>query len=186
MGVHQLILCLGGNLGNKTEIFRETNSLIAQSLGNIIDESPVYQTPPWGFESENNFWNQVLRIETYLTPENVIKEIYVIESHFGRKRNSGRYVSRRMDIDILFYDDWIVQTNALTIPHPFISKRKFVLAPLNDIMPRFKDPVSGKLFLNYLQLVMICQKLFVLTPDYDYIPQLHHRYLGKVFAGKYL
>ena len=156
MGVHQLILCLGGNLGNKSEIFRETYSLIAYSLGKIMDESPVYQSPPWGFQAKNNFWNQVLRIETNLTPEDIFKEICTIETHFGRRRNSGRYSSRRMDIDILFYDDWIVQTDALTIPHPHISSRKFVLAPLNDIMPGFKDPVTGK---TISELYAACEDL---------------------------
>jgi 2-amino-4-hydroxy-6-hydroxymethyldihydropteridine diphosphokinase len=144
MGVHQLYLCLGGNLGNKAEIFRETVNRIAQDIGKITGESPVYLTAPWGFHAKNNFRNQVLKVETYLSPEEVIKEIYIIESHFGRKRNPERYSSRKMDIDILFYDDLVIKTKDLAIPHPHIAGRRFVLVPFNDLMPGFIDPASGK------------------------------------------
>jgi 2-amino-4-hydroxy-6-hydroxymethyldihydropteridine diphosphokinase len=156
MGVHQLFLCLGGNLGNKAEIFRETVTWIAQDVGNITGESPVYVTSPWGFHAKNNFWNQVLKVETFLTPDDVMKKIYVIESHFGRKRNPGSYSSRKMDIDILFYDDLVIQTKELAIPHPHIAGRRFVLVPFNDIMPGFKDPASRK---TIAELLACCEDL---------------------------
>jgi len=144
MGVHQLYLCLGGNLGNKAVIFRETLAKITLRIGKITGESLVYLSPPWGFHAKNYFWNQVLQIETSLSPEEVFREIVMVEHFFGRKRIHGKYTSRKMDIDILYFDDLIIQTKELTIPHPMISMRKFVLLPMNEIMPGFRDPVSGK------------------------------------------
>ena len=107
-------------------------------------------TPPWGFVSENRFWNQVLVVETSLNPMEVLQKIREIEKHFGRERKAGTYLSRKMDIDILFYDDEVIQTEQLTIPHPLMAKRRFVLAPLRDILPELVHPVNGKLMSEML------------------------------------
>ncbi len=145
MTEHQLILSLGGNLGNKAQIFSETSDLIENEVGKVMDASPVYETPPWGFVSETRFWNQVLAVKTSLDPMEVLHKIRKIEKHFGRKRKAGIYMSRKMDIDILFYDDLAMETGELTIPHRHISERRFVLAPLCDILPELVHPVNGKL-----------------------------------------
>lgn len=145
MTEHQLILSLGGNLGNKAQIFSETSDLIENEIGNVVNVSPIYETPPWGFDSENRFWNQVLLVVTSLHPMKVLQKIREIEKHFGRKRKAGTYLSRKMDIDILFYDDEVIQTEQLTVPHPLIEKRRFVLAPLCDILPELVHPGNGKL-----------------------------------------
>ncbi len=145
MTEHQLILSLGGNLGNKAQIFSETSDLIENEIGNVVNVSPIYETPPWGFDSENLFWNQVLLVVTSLHPMKVLQKIREIEKHFGRKRKAGTYLSRKMDIDILFYDDEVIQTEQLTVPHPLIEKRRFVLAPLCDIRPELVHPGNGKL-----------------------------------------
>jgi 2-amino-4-hydroxy-6-hydroxymethyldihydropteridine diphosphokinase len=145
MTEHQLILSLGGNLGNKAQIFSETSDLIENEIGNVVNVSPIYETPPWGFDSENRFWNQVLLVVTSLHPMEVLQKIREIEKHFGRKRKAGTYLSRKMDIDILFYDDEVIQTEQLTVPHPLIEKRRFVLAPLCDILPELVHPGNGKL-----------------------------------------
>ena len=150
MTEHQLILSLGGNLGNKAQIFAETSDLIENEIGNVVDASPIYETPPWGFVSENRFWNQVLVVETSLNPMEVLQKIREIEKHFGRERKAGTYLSRKMDIDILFYDDEVIQTEQLTIPHPLMAKRRFVLAPLRDILPELVHPVNGKLMSEML------------------------------------
>jgi 2-amino-4-hydroxy-6-hydroxymethyldihydropteridine diphosphokinase len=144
MAGHQLILCLGGNLGNKAQIFSETSDLVENEIGIVKNSSPIYETPPWGFKSRNRFWNQVLVVETNLEPMEVLQKIRAIENHFGRIRKDGTYLSRKMDIDILFYDNEIIQTEELTIPHPLMEMRRFVLAPLVDIMPDHTHPVAGK------------------------------------------
>lgn len=161
MGVHQLYLCLGGNLGNKSVIFRETREKITQQIGKITCESSVYLSPPWGFHSKNYFWNQVIQVETPLSPEVVLLEIAIIESYYGRKKIRDRYTSRKMDIDILYYDDLVVQTKEVTIPHPLIPKRKFVLLPFNDMDPGFIDPTNGK---TIRKLLAECGDLSVVTP----------------------
>jgi 2-amino-4-hydroxy-6-hydroxymethyldihydropteridine diphosphokinase len=144
MTEHQLILSLGGNLGNKAQIFAETSDLIENEIGNVVNASPIYETPPWGFESENRFWNQVLVVETSLDPMEVLQKIREIEKHFGRERKAGTYLSRKMDIDILFYDDLVMKTGELTIPHPHIFERRFVLAPLCNIFPELVHPGTRK------------------------------------------
>lgn len=145
MAGHQLILCLGGNLGNKAQIFSETSDWIENEIGNVLNASPIYETPPWGFETENRFWNQILVVETSFAPLEVLQKIRGIEKYFGRERKEGIYLSRKMDIDILFYDNEIIQTEELTIPHPLLAKRRFVLAPLCDILPEHVHPENGKL-----------------------------------------
>lgn len=144
MSEHQLILSLGGNLGNKAIIFRETSDLIEEHIGVIKLSSPVYETPPWGFVSKHPFWNRVLVVFTRLLPHEVLQEIRRIEKKFGRQRDKDVYLSRKMDIDILFYDHLVIATEDLTIPHPLIGQRRFVLAPLADILSGFNHPVTGK------------------------------------------
>ena len=150
MADHELILSLGGNLGNKAEIFTETRKYVCDLIGIIKDTSPVYETQPWGFESLHSFWNQVLVVETGLSPAGVLAIIRKIEDHFGRTRETGKYLSRMMDIDILFYGSQIVHTGELVIPHPLIAYRRFILAPLADIMPLFEHPVTGKRVIEML------------------------------------
>jgi 2-amino-4-hydroxy-6-hydroxymethyldihydropteridine diphosphokinase len=144
MATHQLILCLGGNLGNKSEIFTETLDNVRKHIGIITTMSSVYESPPWGFESKENFWNQVLVVSTTLPPENILFEIRRIEDSFGRRREPGTYLSRRMDIDILFMDNLILDSSNLTIPHPLIEQRRFVLVPLAEILPGLVHPRTGR------------------------------------------
>mgnify|MGYP005825854865 CR=1 FL=1 len=101
----------------------------------------MYETPPWGFQAENFFWNQVICIETGLEPEKLLDEINRIETEFGRERKAGGYSSREMDIDILYFDDLILKNESLIIPHPQIQRRLFVLVPLAEIASDFIHPV---------------------------------------------
>jgi 2-amino-4-hydroxy-6-hydroxymethyldihydropteridine diphosphokinase len=141
MGEHQLFLSLGGNLGNKSGIFASTLRYIEEFIGRPEKVSSIYESPSWGFHSEKLFWNQVIQVETWLSPEEVLREIRIIEDHFGRRREPGKYLSRKMDIDILFYDDLILNSDELTIPHPHIALRKFILEPLFEIIPEYFHPV---------------------------------------------
>ncbi len=150
---HQLYLCLGGNIGKKSQIFQKSLFFIENRIGRIEQSSPLFISPPWGFVAKEEFWNQVIVVVTMLTPPEVLREIRKIESYFGRNRESGRYLSRRMDIDILFYDQLILKTEELTIPHPLMEHRKFVLMPLAHISPGFLHPVTGK---SVAQMVTDC------------------------------
>jgi len=106
--------------------------------------SSIYLTEPWGFDSEHEFWNQVMIVTTGLPPLSVLKKIRAIENIFGRERVLGKYVSRKMDIDILFYDSLILNHQNLIIPHPHIFERRFVLEPLAETAPDYIHPQTGK------------------------------------------
>jgi 2-amino-4-hydroxy-6-hydroxymethyldihydropteridine diphosphokinase len=140
----KLYVLLGGNLGDKEKIFSEARDNLQNLVGEITAQSAVYETEPWGFESTDLFWNQVLEITTRLTPEEVLRKTQQTEFELGRIRKSNQYDSRTIDIDILFYGEIIVELPNLIIPHPRIQERKFVLIPLNEIAPDLKHPVFQK------------------------------------------
>ncbi len=152
--MHKVFLGIGGNIGNKADNFNKVYTFIQNDLGKIAKSSSVYETPPWGFSSDDNFWNQVLFIETDLSPIELLQKIAEIENNFDRKREVGKYNSREMDIDILYYDNIYIETENLTIPHPRIQQRKFVLVPLNEIAPDFKHPL---LRLTSFQMLENCK-----------------------------
>jgi 2-amino-4-hydroxy-6-hydroxymethyldihydropteridine diphosphokinase len=140
----KLYLLLGGNLGDKEKIFSEARTSLNNLVGEITQQSHIYETEPWGFASSDLFWNQVLEIDTDLSPEEVLNQTQQIEQVLGRTRNAQQYGSRIIDIDILFFGDQIILLENLTIPHPRIQERKFALVPLNEIAPDLKHPVLGK------------------------------------------
>lgn len=139
--MHKVFLGIGGNIGNKQHNFRLAKELIEKELGKLIQSSSIYETPPWGFHSEDVFWNQVLLIETKLEAIELLWRIHKIEEQFGRTRGTEGYTSRQMDVDILYFDDVFMETKNLIIPHPKIHERKFVLVPLCEIAPDFKHPL---------------------------------------------
>lgn len=140
----RLYVLLGGNLGDKEKIFSEAQINLHNLLGEITAQSAVYETEPWGFESADLFWNQVLEIATSLSPEEVLRKTQQTELELGRIRKSNQYDSRIIDIDILFFGEKIVELPNLIIPHPRIQERKFALVPLNEIAPDLKHPVFQK------------------------------------------
>lgn len=146
----KLFLLLGGNLGDKKQVFDKTLQKVTSRLGQISCKSGVYETEPWGFESDNLFWNQVVLVETSLKPVEILEEVKQIEKELGRVRHSKRYASRVIDLDLLFYDALILRTPSLELPHPRIAERRFVLAPLNEIAPGFIHPVLKKTVANLL------------------------------------
>lgn len=152
--MHQVFLSIGGNLGNKRANFDKVYTHIQNELGCIVLRSSVYETPAWGFESEDPFWNQVLCIETHLNPSEILENIKKIDAAFGRKRMREGYSSREMDVDILYFDDQIINAENLTIPHPLLHKRFFVLVPLAEIVSRFVHPV---LKLNSVEMLNRCE-----------------------------
>jgi 2-amino-4-hydroxy-6-hydroxymethyldihydropteridine diphosphokinase len=139
--MHQVFLGIGGNIGNKPENFGKVHDLIERKIGVISKQSSVYDSPPWGFHAEDNFWNQVLKVKTELAAIEILSEITKIENSFNRKRHSGGYTSREMDVDIIYYDDIFIETEDLIIPHPRLHQRLFVLVPLTEIASGFKHPL---------------------------------------------
>jgi 2-amino-4-hydroxy-6-hydroxymethyldihydropteridine diphosphokinase len=138
--MHQVFLGVGGNIGNKLLNFQKVQRLVENEVGKIVAKSSVYESPPWGFLAEEDFWNQVFHVETELEPYELLATVLEIEKLFGRKRDVEYYQSREMDIDILYFDDLILSSEILIVPHPHIHKRMFVLVPLAEIAPAFVHP----------------------------------------------
>ena len=144
-------LSLGTNIGNKKQNLLEAISKINRQIGNVVSQSAFFATDPWGFESQNQFLNACLGVKTLLSPSDLLDKCQAIEKEMGRLQKSTKttepdgnetvvYHDRIIDIDILLYDDLIVQTRRLTIPHPLMHKRRFVLEPLAEIAYDVKIP----------------------------------------------
>lgn len=144
MSKHHVYLCIGGNLGDREANLEETLTFVEFNMGDIQAASPIYESEAWGMENAAPFLNQILLISTGLSPEELLTEISELEEFFGRERKEGTYQSREMDVDILFYDDLVIETDKLHVPHPRLHLRKFVLTPLHDIAPDFIHPVLKK------------------------------------------
>lgn len=142
MEQHTVYLALGTNMGNRPLNLKEAISALPPQM-EVRAKSNVYETPPWGFKDQETFLNQVLRVETYLKPEPLLKHLKRLEVTLGR-RDSFPNGPRLIDIDILFYDDLVLYSPTLTIPHPFMHERGFVLVPMMDIAPDFVHPVRKK------------------------------------------
>lgn len=139
-----VFLGIGTNLGEREENLRQAVTLIGEHIGIIIRVSSVYETEAWGFKSETTFLNIVVMAETKLTPSGLIGRILMIEAMMGRLREGKGYKSRVIDIDILFFGSRIFENKALTIPHPKIQDRRFVLVPLSEIAGDMEHPVFKK------------------------------------------
>lgn len=143
-------LILGGNRGNREEFFLSAIELAAKNIGKATALSTLYESESWGFNSEN-FINQVIILETNLSPREILDCCQEIEATLGRIRKTGSYEARTIDIDILYIDSLIINTEQLKIPHPKIAERRFVLVPLAEIVPGLADPVSGLTVREMLQ-----------------------------------
>ena len=141
-----VFLGLGTNLGDRESIINETIEKLNDSAGTVVSCSAIYETEPWGFQTENNFLNMVISISTRLKPDMLLKRLMEIEAELGRVRTGEGYTSRTIDIDILLYEDLIINKPDLKVPHPLIRERKFVLVPLCDIAADLVHPVFKKTF----------------------------------------
>jgi 2-amino-4-hydroxy-6-hydroxymethyldihydropteridine diphosphokinase len=140
----KVYLLLGGNLGDKKKVFENARIKLENQLGEITAQSAIYETEPWGFESDDLFWNQALEITTSLAPEEVLQATQQTEQELGRIRKTNQYDSRIIDIDILMYNAQMINLENLTIPHPRLQERKFALIPLNEIAPELVHPLFQK------------------------------------------
>jgi 2-amino-4-hydroxy-6-hydroxymethyldihydropteridine diphosphokinase len=144
-------LLLGGNRGNRIKNLNKAVDRIRLEIGNIIRISSVYETEPYGFTDEMRFLNLCLLVESDLSPRRILNITSGIETSLGRIRKSVKYESRTLDIDILFYDDLILNDPRLIIPHPELHKRNFALIPMAEIDPQFIHPVFGKSIIRLLE-----------------------------------
>lgn len=144
-------LALGTNIGNKRRNMITAAALLAERVGDVLALSGFYETEPWGFQSENTFLNAALRLETSLSPLELLKATQQIEAEMGRtQKSNGTYHDRIIDIDILLYDDLILQTPELTLPHPLMQDRRFVMEPLLEIAPSVLHPVFKKTIVSLI------------------------------------
>ena len=144
-------LALGTNIGNKRRNMITAAALLAERVGDVLALSGFYETEPWGFQSENTFLNAALQLETALSPLEILKATQEIEIEMGRtQKSNGAYHDRIIDIDILLYDDLVLQTPELTLPHPLMHERLFVMEPLAEIAPNVIHPVFKKPVISLL------------------------------------
>ncbi len=135
-----LYLSLGTNLGDRRSNLETAITHIAREVGTVVSASDVIETEPWGFDSSNSFLNMAVKVETELQPLEVLHATQQIERQLGRSEKSvnGQYKDRVIDIDLLLYDDIVMNTPELTIPHPLMYQRDFVMKPLLQIAPELK------------------------------------------------
>lgn len=140
------MLLLGGNQGDREDILNSAVRKIEDKVGDIANKSLIYETAAWGFDTKDAFLNQVIHVNTNLSPNHLLDTILNIEQELGRTRNENehQYKSRSIDIDILLFDDLEMNEPDLTIPHPRLHERMFALMPLAEIAGSFIHPVFNK------------------------------------------
>lgn len=146
---HTVYIALGTNLGDRAENLRQAR-LALQPEATILAESPIYDTPPWGYLDQPSFLNQVVEAQTELSPQELIAHLKRLESTLGRVAGIPNG-PRLIDLDLLFYDDLKLETPTLTIPHPRMVGRGFVLLPMSNLAPGFRHPVFGSTITEMLQ-----------------------------------
>ena len=149
----RVVFLTGSNAPDRNEVLRRTADVLARRVGEVEMASQIYGSEPWGFHAEEMFSNQALVLQTSLTPIEVLDEALATEQEVGRDRASEqvekqitgeRYASRVVDVDVMFYDDEIIDTPRLKLPHPLLHVREFALEPLCEIMGDYRHPVLGK------------------------------------------
>lgn len=135
-----VFLSLGSNLGEREAMLEAGIDQLAERAGEIVARSGIYETEPWGDAGQPLFLNQVISLSTRLTPHGVLNAIHAIEQKMGRRRNGKPFQPRPIDIDILFYEQLVLHSRRLTIPHPLLHLRSFILVPLMEIAPELVHP----------------------------------------------
>jgi deoxyguanosine kinase len=144
MKQHQVILSLGSNQGNRLSMITTCIDLIHSEIAVVVKVSKIYETPAWGFESEP-FYNAAILIHTSKSPQKILKQVLKVEKTLGRVRsNDSGYQARIIDVDIIAFDEEIIETDNLQIPHPLLQNRKFVLQPMLDLGLNWEHPTLKK------------------------------------------
>jgi len=144
MAVHKVFLSIGSNLGDPLQnCCRGLDTLCAEDQVTLLGRSPFYRTQPVDYLDQNWFINAALLVETSLTPFELLDKIRSVQIRMGRKSDTVRFGPRVLDLDIIFYDNLVMDTPHLVVPHPRMHKRRFVLHPICDIDPSVMHPVIG-------------------------------------------
>ena len=138
----RVFLGLGSNLGDRARYLKDAISILESPLIKVEDTSRIYETEPWGLMDQPLYWNQVIKVETSLEPLELLHVCQEIELRLGRERKV-HWGPRTIDIDLLIYDNTVIESEELILPHPYLEERAFVLAPLREIAPELVLP-SGR------------------------------------------
>jgi 2-amino-4-hydroxy-6-hydroxymethyldihydropteridine diphosphokinase len=141
--MNKVFLLIGGNMGDRLQNLHQAISLLSAACGPVIQQSAVYETAAWGKTDQAAFLNQALLLTTELSAQELITTVLLVEEQMGRHRTE-RFGPRVIDIDIMFYNEDIINEPHLTVPHPQMQNRRFALIPLNDLAPLFVHPVLKK------------------------------------------
>ena len=156
-----IYLSLGSNLGDREMHLNEAKELIQTRIAVLEEVSGTYESGAWGYSSENRYYNCCISLHTSLPPLRLMDQILEIEQEMGRQRTGRGYNDRIIDIDLLFYGDWKLDHPRLTIPHPAIGERRFVLVPMAEIAPGLVHPVNQR---TMVQMLRSCSDSSVVTP----------------------
>ena len=157
MASESVFILLGSNLGDRQLLVNQACEMMEERCGRIVSKSRLYESEPWGFKSEHWFLNQVVVLDTEMSPDDLMDALLAIEKELGRDRTTPHegYVSRPMDLDILYWGkDLIVEKQHVIVPHPRLHKRRFTLLPLCDVAPDYVHPILKK---TNRQLLDECQ-----------------------------
>ena len=146
----KLVLSLGSNLGNRYAYLLRA----IQKIEKFFDSKPViahfYETPPWGNENQSRYINTAIYLHTDIPIDQCLKKVQAIEKEMGRLKTE-KWGPRMIDIDILFYEDDVVEIDELVVPHQYLNQRAFVLKPLQDILPNFIHPLKNKTIIQLIE-----------------------------------
>ncbi len=187
---HQVVLSLGSNKGNRLENIKNCLQLLHQDVGTIVKVSKLYETPAWGFESDA-FYNCAILMNTFKEADEILAQILAVENKLGRVRveNQG-YQSRSIDIDLISYDELILDTSTLQIPHPLMQNRKFVLMPMFDLDLDWTHPILNKTIAELAEISpdqSSCEIVGNLESPLQKIPLKQNKYItieGNIGVGK--
>lgn len=187
---HQVVLSIGSNQGNRLANIESCIALIHQEVGTVIEVSKLYETPAWGFESDA-FYNCALLLHSNLSAQKILNQVLKVEKQLGRIRlNQEGYQSRIIDIDLIVFDNEIIESEKLTIPHPLMQNRNFVLLPMRDLKLDWKHPVLHKTINELIASTpddSSCTVVQDLKSPLREIPLEHYNYIafeGNIGAGK--
>ncbi len=151
--MNKVFLLIGGNMGDRVQNLHRAIGLLAAAVGPVLQQSAVYETAAWGKTDQPAFLNQALLLDTSLSARELITAVLLVEERMGRHRTE-KFGPRVIDIDIMFYNDAVIDEPHLTIPHPQMQNRRFALVPLNELAPTLVHPVFNK---TIEELLMECK-----------------------------
>ncbi|MFC2100218.1 2-amino-4-hydroxy-6-hydroxymethyldihydropteridine diphosphokinase [Bacteroidota bacterium] len=154
MKYHKAYILIGSNKGDRSQMLADACMMIQNNVGNIMQQSSIYETQPWKLTEVSKFLNQAIMVSTNLSPSVLLNKLQIIELILGRVRYNDYYESRPIDLDILFYDQDIINEVNLQIPHPLLHRRLFALVPLMEIANDFIHPIQK---LSIFDLIEKCE-----------------------------